>query len=281
MSDNSIEKSFLYLLAFSLLLHVGVGALLYYLPETKRPLPKEPVFIDLQSIPIPEKMEIVRPKVEKPIELPKKTQNEEIEKIRPQETLPGKNYYVMPKGGGKQSDLGKTDQNKSEKSANQPKQAEPEPSAFGLLKQKKPQIEKKSLDDLLIKKSTSSKIEEQIKNRLQSGGKSAGFGVGDDFDLSLVSFYSRFLTEANSRLKPPLETTNQYINVKGKLEVTFNRKGEIIDIDVTKSGGKIYDDAAIEALKKSVIGPLPKTFKHETTTLPLEYLFLRIPRDTR
>ena len=45
MSDNSVEKSFLYLLVLSLLLHLGVGALLYYLPQT-RPQPKEPVFVD-------------------------------------------------------------------------------------------------------------------------------------------------------------------------------------------------------------------------------------------
>ncbi|HEY4745435.1 MAG TPA: hypothetical protein VIH45_12295, partial [Desulfuromonadaceae bacterium] len=51
MSDRYIEKSFLWLLVVSLLLHVGVFTLLYYLPETKQPPPKEPVFVDLQNIP--------------------------------------------------------------------------------------------------------------------------------------------------------------------------------------------------------------------------------------
>ena len=40
MSERYIEKSFLYLLFLSLLLHVGVGALLYYLPEAKPTPPK-------------------------------------------------------------------------------------------------------------------------------------------------------------------------------------------------------------------------------------------------
>src|SRR6185369_14946825 len=51
MSNRYIEKSFLYLLVVSLLIHVGVFAVLYYLPEAKQPPPKEPVFIDLQQMP--------------------------------------------------------------------------------------------------------------------------------------------------------------------------------------------------------------------------------------
>ena len=48
MTDRYIEKSFLVLLFFSLLLHVGAGMLLYYLPAKAPQPPKEPVFIDLQ-----------------------------------------------------------------------------------------------------------------------------------------------------------------------------------------------------------------------------------------
>ena len=79
MSDHSIEKSFLYLLLLSLLLHVGVGTLLYYLPQA-RPQPKEPVFIDLQQVP-----DLKAP--EQPRQ--QETQRQSERRIRvPQETAP-------------------------------------------------------------------------------------------------------------------------------------------------------------------------------------------------
>ena len=59
MSDRYIEKSLLYLLIISFLLHVGVAAVLYYLPQPPAPPAKEPVFVDLQQMPefkIPEQL---------------------------------------------------------------------------------------------------------------------------------------------------------------------------------------------------------------------------------
>lgn len=51
ISDRYVEKSFLYLLVLSLLLHLGALALLLYLPQSGKQLAKEPVFIDLQTVP--------------------------------------------------------------------------------------------------------------------------------------------------------------------------------------------------------------------------------------
>jgi len=271
MSDSSIEKSFLYLLVLSILLHAGAGALLLYLPDTRPPKPKEPVYIDLQTAPIPEQTVNVRRKQETPIEQPLKEQREVTEK----------RYYVIPKGGGEQNEPGISDLTKPVDPIDQRKQAEQESSAFGLLKQKKQQVGKPSLDDLSIKNRNLSKIEEQVKNKLDRGGKTAAFGVGDDIDLTLASFYGRFLTSANSHLKTPLEARNKFVNVRGKVDVTFNRKGEIIDIDIIKSGGKIFDEAVVEALNKSVVGSLPKAYKDETTTLPLLYFFQVTPQNAR
>src|SRR6185369_3671206 len=51
MSEKHIEKSFLYLLVISIILHLGVIAALYYFPPTSPEPPKEPVFVDLQQMP--------------------------------------------------------------------------------------------------------------------------------------------------------------------------------------------------------------------------------------
>src|ERR1035437_4517662 len=50
-SENVVEKSFLYLLILSVLIHIGVFALVLNLPSVKPQPPKEPVFIDLQQMP--------------------------------------------------------------------------------------------------------------------------------------------------------------------------------------------------------------------------------------
>lgn len=57
MSDQYIEKSFIYLVVVSLLLHAGVFAALYYLPQSRQEPPNEPVFLDLQNMTEPKQHE--------------------------------------------------------------------------------------------------------------------------------------------------------------------------------------------------------------------------------
>ena len=51
MSDNYIEKNFLYLIAFSILLHVALFLLIIYLPQEKKVPREEPYTVELQDLP--------------------------------------------------------------------------------------------------------------------------------------------------------------------------------------------------------------------------------------
>lgn len=51
MSDNYVEKSFLYLLVLSLLLHAGVFAFFLAFPQQGQMVRQEPIMIDLEDIP--------------------------------------------------------------------------------------------------------------------------------------------------------------------------------------------------------------------------------------
>ena len=51
MADSSVEKIFLYLVGFSLLLHVAVFALFYFRSEEKPSLKQEPYMVDLREMP--------------------------------------------------------------------------------------------------------------------------------------------------------------------------------------------------------------------------------------
>jgi protein TonB len=279
MSDHSIEKSFLYLLIISLLLHVGVGTLLYYLPETKPPKPKEPVFMDLKNLIVPEKPpEIIRIKPKKVLEQPKKLPKGELDKqeVKQPARKVDKNYYT-PKGSQTHTESGNGKQSTPSRSAQRQQPSEPETSASGLLKPKNRQKLPLNRDDLSLKQSMAKSIEDQINNKLKKREDTESFGVVDGVDVSLTSFSRRFLKEANDHLVYPPQAKQLGLEARGNVEVTFNRKGEIVDIDITMSGGKVFDESVIDAIKKSVIGPLPKAYKKETSTLRLFYLF-RLPQ---
>jgi len=80
MSDHYIEKSLLFLVVVSLLLHVGVFAALYYLPQFQKEPPNEPVFIDLQQMP-----QLKQP--DKPRQQETKRRSDQRQRV-PRETAP-------------------------------------------------------------------------------------------------------------------------------------------------------------------------------------------------
>ncbi|HEY6009545.1 MAG TPA: hypothetical protein VIU40_14565, partial [Geobacteraceae bacterium] len=52
-SDKYVEKRFLYLLAFSLLLHVALFVVIVNLPQGSRVPKSEPFMVDLRDLPLP------------------------------------------------------------------------------------------------------------------------------------------------------------------------------------------------------------------------------------
>src|SRR6266540_2694143 len=52
MSDRYIEKTFLYLVAFSVFLHAALFLLIIYLPQEKKEIRQEPYMVELQDVPV-------------------------------------------------------------------------------------------------------------------------------------------------------------------------------------------------------------------------------------
>jgi protein TonB len=256
MSDRYIEKSFLYVLCISLVLHLGVFAALYFFPPSPPERPKEPVFIDLQNMPVPKEDAV------KPADL--------------------KHYYNSPKRPQTLPEAGKNKEDSAPRQAeHQRPMVESESSVSSLLKQKKEPEKPRVQNDLSIKQASSKNIEDQIRNKLKSQKKAAGFGGGDGVDLSLESFYRRLVDGVNSRLVYPPQAKRLGLEGMGAGEVTFNRKGEVINITFIKSSGKDFDEAVIDAINKTVTGPLPKAYKEDSTTLPFVYIFQLSPQERR
>ena len=284
MTDRYIEKSFLSVLCISLILHLGVFAALYFFPPSPTEPPKEPVFIDLQQMPVLEQpRETASTKPLQAEKLNKSQKAEPEENVVKQKAIKNnKNYLNLPKVPQTQAEPGEIKQSLPTRPVErQPQQIESGSSVSSLLKQKKKREQPSSQDDLSIRQNIAKNIEGQIKNKLNKENKAGGFGVGDDIDLSLVSFARRVLDEANSHLKYPPQAKQLGLEGIGTVEVTYNRKGEIVDIHITKSINKLFDEAVITAFNKAVVGPLPRAYKDDTVTLPLVYFFQLPPQGPR
>lgn len=277
MPDRYIEKTFLYLLCVSLVLHLGVFAVLHFLPPDPQKPAKEPVFIDLQQMPEPKPpKQIIRNKPAQALKEKRAAKKNEPEDKQKQEIIKNnKNYITLPKGEQTQPEP------RLRTNERHPPEVESGQSVSSLLKPKKKQDKTRFQEDLLIKKELSKDIENRIKNKLKKDNKAGGFGGIDDIDSSLLSFGRRVLEEANNHLKYPPQAKQLGLEGIGTVDVTYNRKGEVVEIVITKSIHKLFDEAVIDAFNKAVVGPFPKAYKSDTVTLPLVYFFQLPPQGQR
>jgi periplasmic protein TonB len=250
MSDRYIEKSFLYLLVLSLLLHVGVGTLLYYLPETKPPQPKEPVFIDLQQVPDLKAAEQPRQQ-ETPRQLERSVRV-------PRETAPRGNDVVdntvPPQQQARTREPAKTT----------PREAPVTPgsSASGLLKPKSPSTQPTQQPQLFPSASRMAGLEASYRRKFEDEIAEGDTRFLNSNDILFGSFLRRFETAVYGVWRYPQEAAMKGIEGITPVRISFNRRGEITGVRLLESSGAaVLDDEVLRTLK--LIGPVggfPKGF---------------------
>ena len=249
MSDNSIEKTFLYLLVLSLLLHVGVGALLYYLPQT-RPQPKEPVFIDLQQVP-----DLKAP--EQPRQQETKRQSEHRVRV-PQETAPrGRDAIDNAVPPQVRRPPASQQARPLEPVKTPPRQTPitPDSSASGLLKPKSPASPKTSQPQLFPSANRMAKLEESYRRKFEDEIAEGETRFLNSDDILFGSFLRRFETAVYGVWRYPPEAAMKGIEGVTPVRITFNRRGEITGVRLLESSGaKVLDDEVLRTLK--LIGPV-------------------------
>jgi len=249
MSDSSIEKSFLYLLVLSLLLHVGAGALLYYLPDARPPKAKEPVFIDLQQMP-----EL------KPPELPRQqeTRRQADQRVRvPRETAPR----------GQDASDSISPGIRKPTPPQQPRQREPAPaapretpvvpgsSASALLKPKTPSTQQAAQPQLFPSANRMARLEESYRRKFEEDIAEGDTRFLNSDDILFGSFLRRFETAVYGVWRYPQEAAMKGIEGITPVRISFNRNGEITGVRLLESSGaKILDDEVFRTLK--MIGPV-------------------------
>jgi len=258
MSDHAIEKSLLYLLVLSLLLHVGVGALLYYLPEP-RPQPKEPVFIDLQQVPdlkVPE-----QPRQQE-------TQRQSDRRVRvPRETAPRGNdvidNIVPPRLQRPAAQQARPREPVRPPARETP--VTPGSSISSLLKPKPPTAPSTQQPRLFPSANRMASLEESYRRKFEDEIAEGDTRFLHSDDILFGSFLRRFETAVYGVWRYPQEAAMKGIEGITPVRISFNRRGEITGVRLLESSGAaVLDDEVLRTLK--LIGPVggfPKGYDKE------------------
>jgi protein TonB len=249
MSDRYIEKVFLYLLILSFLLHVGIGALLYYLPQT-RPQQEEPVFIDLQQAPdfktpVPPRQQETQRQSEHRVRVPRETaprgRDAVDNTVPPQVRRPPTQQQVQPR----------------EPARTIPRETlvTPGSSAFSLLKPKSPTTQQTLQPQLYPSANRMAGLEESYRRKFEDEVAEGDTRFLNSDDILFGSFLRRFESAVYGVWRYPQEAAMKGIEGITPVRISFNRRGEITGVRLLESSGaKVLDEEVFRTLK--MIGPV-------------------------
>jgi protein TonB len=264
MSDHHIEKTFLYLVAVSLLLHVGLFALLYYLPQSRQEPPKEPVFIDLQqqmpklkTPPPPQQQETRRQSDERrrvPLETAPRgdAHRESRPLLTPTKPQREQREAVAVKPSPQQSDI------------KQP-QDTPGSSAMSLLKPKGQRSQQATQPQLFPGANRMAKLEESYRRKYEKDIAEGDTRFLNSDDIVFGSFLRRFEVSVYGVWRYPQEAAMRGIEGVTPVRITFNRQGEITNIQqLESSGARILDEEVLRTLRAiGPVGGFPKGYNKD------------------
>ena len=265
MPDRYIEKSFLYLLIISLILHLGVFAGLYYFPDQPQKPPKEPVFIDLQDIPEqqlrPEQQQVDTPRrSEQRTRIQKETAPHgdaprDVQAVKKQAApSPEQQYYPTAKPSPP-----------SQKTAGQ-QPVTPGFSASSLLKPKEQETQQSpSLARLFPGSNRLAKLEESYRRKFENDISEGDTRFLNSDDIVFGSFLRRFEGAVYGVWRYPQEAALKGIEGITPVRITFNRRGEITNIQqLESSGARILDEEVLRTLRAiGPVGGFPKGYDKE------------------
>jgi periplasmic protein TonB len=257
-NDSLIEKQFLYLLGLSLLLHLGVFALVFYLPQQSPP-PAEPVFIDLQempelkNIPTPTRQEVKR-------------QSDQQSRVQ-RETAP-KGTDLTDRGVKPTS---QPSAQKSQKTA-PTETVKPGSSIQSLLKSKSQVAKEQNRPQLFPGASRMAQLEDTYRRRFEKDIAEGDTKLLNSNDVLFGSFLRRFENAVYGVWVYPLEAARNGIEGITPVRITFNRKGDITNVRLLESSGaRILDDEVLTTLNKikqsGGLGSLPKGYEKDEFNL--------------
>ena len=275
MADSSIEKIFLYLVGLSLLLHIAVFALFYYLPADKPTLKQEPYMVDLREMP------------ESPPTPPRQDETKRLSEQRRRvvrEMAPkGTREFDRPKPPAQKPDTAQTQQPRqpatqpgrqeapTAKTAPQAAKARPEPGDLPGSEQPvtqdffKPDRKKTQMAKLFPSAGSMAQLEEGYRKRFEADVAEGNTNFLNTDDIQFGSFLRRFETAVYGVWRYPTEAARLGVEGVVPVRITFNRKGEIEHVDILESSrSRILDDEVVRTLHSlGPIGGFPRNYSKD------------------
>lgn len=267
ISENHIEKKFLYLILFSLLAHSAVFALIAVLPEEKRAARDEPFMVDLSGIP-------VLPPVMAPdqarrfAETPQRVERE-----------------ISPKGEGTRDQLAPQTSRNMLPQQNLPYPAQPSGNQQVISPSGEIPLRDRSPKEALFRKKGAApapdmttlypgaakleRIEESFRKKYGQEVAEGDASFLNVDDIRFGSFLRRFETAVYGVWRYPAEAARMGIEGITPVKITFNRRGEIVDTELLQSSGsKILDTEVLRTLKQiGAVGAFPRGYDKDTFKL--------------
>jgi protein TonB len=274
MSDKYIEKAFLYFLAFSLLLHGAFFAVLYFLPEQKREVKQEPYMVELSDLPELKQVSPAKEKVRRFADTRRRVVRERVprgererEKIA---SLPRSEARPVPPRLLQQE----KQQEKAAREEAVPESAPEDVTKKGEMKQKGGAAKQKGknlpeLSKLFPSAGRMARLEESYRKKYDTEVEDGDTKFLNTDDIQFGSFLRRFETAVYGVWRYPDAAARAGIQGVTPVKITFNRKGEIENIQLLQSSGsRILDSEVLRTLH--AIGPLggfPKAYPKEQFNL--------------
>ena len=267
MPARFIEKSLLYLLCFSLFLHVGIGAVFYFFPTNEQNPPKEPVFIDLQQMPqLKQPQEVRQQETRRRSEQQVRVPEERAPRgDAPQDRQPLKSQQTIPSKEQPSPLSARASIRPSQAVPKQP-QVAPGSSAASLLKPKEQAARQTpAVAQFFPGANRLAKLEESYRRKFENDIAEGDTRFLNSDDIVFGSFLRRFEGAIYGVWRYPHEAAIKGIEGITPVRITFNRRGEVTNIlQLESSGARILDEEVLRTLRAiGPVGGFPKGYNKD------------------
>jgi periplasmic protein TonB len=277
MSDNYVEKNFLYLLVLSVLLHLAVYQLFQLIPEQKSKPEPQATMVDLTELPKVPEPQVVRPELpekKQPVQRHAERRQRVAREIAPkgeaQHALPRLTRPAFPVPARPQAPVRPETagpvlrQSEPAKAAPQERVAEPVTRGEGIFKPKA-SGEATSTPKLFPSATRMAKLEESYRKKYGPEVEDGEAMFLNTDDIRFGSFLRRLETAIYGVWQYPQAALQRGIEGTTPVRITFNRKGEITHVEILESSGSgILDNEVLRTLKQiGPVGSFPKGYSRD------------------
>jgi periplasmic protein TonB len=265
MSDKNVEKTFLYLIVLSVLLHLAIFGMVALIPPEKENKAPESTTVDLTELPeTPSTTPPAQPKPKRLNEKPQRVTREMAPKgTRETEHLPQQPRPAQPSQA--ESRPATPSPSSSPSAGQQPSRAPqtteaPVTRGEGLFKPKTGAAPDRSA--LFPSAGKLARLEESYRKKYESQVEEGDTKFLNTEDIQFGSFLRRFETAVYGVWHYPQAALLRGIEGVTPVKITFNRGGEIMHVELLEtSGSRILDDEVLRTLKSlGPVGSFPKGF---------------------